>query len=163
MEMRRAADGEDGEKVEQMSALTRREGHGLPDLLDWLEAPHLVLHPLAGQTMRTEEGVEDGRYLVRAEIPGIDPEKQAEVRVSDGILTIHAERNEEMENPRRCEFRYGSFTRHVPLPAGADENDVEAAYDKGILEVSIGLKADDEAARAGRVIPVRLAQHIKPT
>jgi HSP20 family protein len=147
-----------------MSALTRRDHRSLlPELLDWLEPPYAVLRPLAGQTMRTEEGVENGRYVVRAEMPGIDPEKQAEVRVANGILTIHADRSEEMESPHRSEFRYGSFRRHVPLPANSDENDVEAAYDKGIIEVSIGLKEKEENGDAGRTIPVRLAQHIKAT
>ncbi len=147
-----------------MSALTRREHRGLiPDLMDWLESPYAVLHPLAGQTMRMEEGVEDGRYVVRVEAPGIDPEKQAEIRVSRGFLAIRAEREEGMESPHRSEFRYGTFRRHVALPANADENDVEATYDRGIIEVSFGLKAKDEAERAGRTIPIRVAQHIKPS
>ncbi len=113
--------------------------------------------------MRTEEGVENGRYVVRAEMPGIDPEKDAEVTVSKGILTIHAERQEDTDNKHRSEFRYGSFTRHVTLPASADEKNIEASYDKGILEVSVGLKAKDDAGHNGRRIPVMLVQHIKPT
>ena len=42
---------------------------------------------------------------------------------------------------RHSEFRYGSFTRHVALPVTADESDVRASYDKGIMEVSIGLSS----------------------
>jgi HSP20 family protein len=146
-----------------MSALTRREHRGLiPDLIDWLESPY-VLHPLAGQTLRMEEGVEDGRYVVRVEAPGIDPEKQADVTVSRGILAIRTERDQEMESPHRSEFRYGTFRRHVALPANADENDVEATYDKGIIEVTVGLRAEDEGEPAGRTIPIRVAQHIKPS
>lgn len=143
-----------------MSALTRKNGRALADLFEWFEAPYALVRPFAGQTMRTEEGVEAGRYLVRAEMPGIDPEKQAEVTVSKGTLTIHAERQEQAGNAHRSEFRYGSFTRHVTLPASADQTDIEASYDKGILEVSVGLKAKDDA---GRRVPVRLVEHIKPT
>ena len=146
-----------------MSALTRRDSRGISDLFEWLEAPYALLHPFTGQTMRTEEGVENGRYVVRAEIPGINPEKQAEVTLSAGILTIHAERQEDTDNRHRSEFRYGSFTRHVALPASADEADIEASYDMGILEVSVGLKAKDEPDNAGRRIPVRLVQRVKPT
>lgn len=147
-----------------MSALTRRGSHGLiPDLFDWLEPPYALLHPFHGQTLRTEVGIEDGRCVVRAEIPGIDPEKQAEVTVLNGILTIHAERPEETDSSWHSEFRYGSFARHVALPENANEADIEAFYDKGILEVSVGLKAESEAGHAGRVIPIRLLQHIKPT
>jgi HSP20 family molecular chaperone IbpA len=50
----------------------------------------------------------------------------------------------------------------VALPAAADESDIQASYDNGILEVSVGLKARDEKD-AGHRIPVRLVQHIKPT
>ncbi len=146
-----------------MSALTRRDSRGLSDLFEWLESPYALLRPFAGQAMRTEEGVENGRYVVRAEMPGIDPEKQAEVTVSKGILTIHAVRQDETDAKCHSEFRYGSFTRHVALPESANETDIEACYDKGILEVSVGLKAKDEAGHNGRRIPVRLIQHIKPT
>jgi HSP20 family protein len=152
-----------GEKAEPMSALIRRDSWGLSDLLELLEPPYPLLRPFAGQTLRVEEGVEDGRYVVRAEMPGIDPEKQAEVTLSKGILTIRAERPEGAAGKHRSEFRYGSFTRHVALPASADEADIEASYDNGIIEVSVALKAKDEAGHNGRRIPVRLVQHIKPT
>jgi HSP20 family protein len=145
-----------------MSTLTRRERSFFPDLFEWLEPPYALLRPFTGQTMRTEEGIEDGRYMVRAELPGIDPEKQAEVTVSKGILTIHAEREEKTDSKHRSEFRYGSFTRQVVLPASADEADVEASYDKGILEVSVGLRAKDETEPDGHRIPIKAAQHIKP-
>ena len=152
-----------GEKAKPMSALTRKDGWGISDLLELFESPYPLLRPFTGQTMRLEEGVEDGRYVVRAELPGIDPEKQAEVTLSKGILTIHAERPEATDGKHRSEFRYGSFTRHVALPSSADEADIEASYDSGIIEVSVALKAKDEAGHNGRRIPVRLVQHIKPT
>jgi HSP20 family molecular chaperone IbpA len=147
-----------------MSALTRRDSrHLFPDVFDWLEPSFTVLRPFTAQTMRMEEYIENGRYVVRAELPGIVPEKHAEVTVSKGILTIHAERHEEKDNKHHSEFRYGSFTRHVALPASADESDVQASYDNGILEVSVGLKVKDEKKDEARHIPIRLAQHIKAT
>jgi HSP20 family protein len=139
-----------------MSALTRRESKGLfPDLFDWLESPFSVLHPFMAQPMRLEDYIEDGHYVVRAELPGIDPEKQVEVTVSNGVLTIHAERHEKTETKHRSEFYYGSFSRHIRLPEGADENDVTATYDKGILKVTVGLK--EKGKVTGRQIPVKAA------
>jgi HSP20 family protein len=147
-----------------MSALTRRDHRRLlPELLEWLQSPYAVLHSLASQTMRAEEGVEDNRFVVRAEMPGINPEKQAEVSLSKGVLTLHAERTEDMDSPHRSEFRYGSFQRRVILPANANEGDIVATYDKGIIEVSVGLKASDQAEETGRTIPVMWKQHIDPT
>jgi HSP20 family protein len=141
-----------------MSALTRRESKGLfPDLFDWLESPFSVLHPFMAQPMRLEDYIEDGHYVVRAELPGIDPEKQVEVTVSNGVLTIHAERHENTETKHRSEFYYGSFSRHIRLPEGADENDVTATYDKGILKVTVGLK--EKGKVTGRQIPVQPASY----
>lgn len=89
--------------------------------------------------MRLEDEMTDGRYEVRAEMPGIDPAKDVDITVRDGHLTIKAERSEKKEFDGRSEFSYGSFIRTVALPAGADEDDIKATYDKGILSVSVGV------------------------
>jgi len=128
-----------------MSILPRRTM--FPDLVDWFEEPLLTLRPYLVQPIRVEEYAEDGRYLVKAELPGIDPEKDVEVTVGSSCLTIHAERSDKTEGKHRSEFRYGSFTRSLTLPGNAVEDDVTASYDDGILTVSIGLKGEKEAAR----------------
>jgi HSP20 family protein len=136
-----------------MSTPARREGRGfLPDLLDWMESPFAMLRPFTMQPIRVEDYVEDGHYIVRAELPGIDPEKQVEITVARGVLTIRAERQEEHEGRYRSEFRYGAFSRHIPLPASADEDDIKASYREGVLEIRIGLK--EKAAEPARQIPV---------
>ncbi|HUY49529.1 MAG TPA: Hsp20/alpha crystallin family protein [Streptosporangiaceae bacterium] len=136
-----------------MNAVTRRESRGfLPDLFDWVDQPFSLFRPFTTQPIRMEDFVEDGHYVVRAELPGIDPDKQVEVTVEGGMLTIRAERQEERAGKYHSEFRYGTFTRHLTLPAAADETDVKATYDKGVLEVRIGLK--EEKARAARQIPI---------
>ena len=124
----------------------------LPDLLDWLDAPWVPLLPFtAAHMFRVEDYVKDNRYVVRAELPGMDPDKDVEITVEDGTLTIHAERREEHKEPHRSEFRYGSFTRSVTLPEHADTEHVTATYDKGILEVSVPVP---EAKPEGRRIAI---------
>jgi HSP20 family molecular chaperone IbpA len=146
-----------------MSTLARREMRGpFGDMVDLLEAPWTILRPIAGHPMRVEDYVQDGNYVIRAELPGIDPEKDVEVTVSKGILTIRAERREEVTGKHHSEFRYGTFTRSLSLPPSADEEHIEAIYGHGILEVTVKL-ADKEADQSGRKIPVRQNQHIKPT
>jgi HSP20 family protein len=136
-----------------MTGLAHTENAGLvPDIFTWLEGPFVSSRPVAAQTMRMEEQLADGRYVVRAELPGVDPAKNMEVSVAKGILTIRAERHEEMQGHHRSEFRHGTFTRHVPLPVTADANDIKATYHWGILQVSIGLRGED---KAGRRIPVQ--------
>ncbi len=97
--------------------------------------------------MRLEDEMKDGRYVVRAEIPGVDPAKDIEVTVRDGQLTVKAERSEKKDFDGRSEFSYGSFVRTVSLPAGADEDNIEATYDKGILTVSVAISEPKPAER----------------
>ncbi len=120
----------------------------VPDLIDWFEEPFLTLRPYLAQPIRVEESITDDHYTVRAELAGIDPEKDVEVTVGSGYLTIHAKRTDKTEGKHRSEFRYGSFTRSLPLPPSTDDDDVTAAYRDGILTVSVGLKGEKkESAR----------------
>jgi HSP20 family protein len=146
-----------------MSTLTHREFRGpFMDVFDWLESPWTMLRPAASHPMRVEDYVEDGTYVLRAELPGVDPEKDIEVMVSKGILMISAHRQEEHEGKHRSEFRYGAFTRSVALPERADEDRIRASYDRGVLEVVVNLK-DQAAVQADKRIPVRTNMHMKPT
>jgi HSP20 family protein len=123
-----------------MAALARRTSSArFPDPFDWLESPLASLLPFAwAQTFRVEDYTEDGNYVVRAELPGLNPQKDIEVTVDAGILTIHAERPEERKDTtHHSEFRYGSVSRSVTLPADTEAAKVTASYDQGILEVSV--------------------------
>lgn len=105
--------------------------------------------------MKVEEFREGDTLVVRAEMPGIDPDEDVEITVSDGMLHLSAERRSETKTEDkkgyRSEFRYGSFSRSVRLPAGAGEDDVKATYDDGILEVRIPI---DDRSNGAKKIPV---------
>lgn len=102
--------------------------------------------------LRLEDEMKDGLYEVRAELPGVDPIENIEVTVHDGRLTIKAERTQTSESNGHSEFSYGSFMRTVPLPAGADEDDINATYDRGILTVSVPLSEDQPTEKHVEVI-----------
>ncbi|MGO9052623.1 MAG: AarF/UbiB family protein [Streptosporangiaceae bacterium] len=126
-----------------------------PDMVEWLESPWTGPPPfMAAQTFRVEETVQDNRYVIRAELPGLDPEKDIEVAVDGRTLTILAERRQEDSGPYRSEFRYGSLSRSVRLPARVDAKDVTARYEKGILEVSVPVR---EVKPEGSRIPIEKA------
>jgi HSP20 family protein len=117
-------------------ALVRRELTEWPDLVrrffdaDW-----------DAGWLRVEEYRDGDEVVVRAELPGIDPDKDVELSMSDGVLHIAAHREEKSEKKGKdgyhSEFRYGSFTRTVALPAGLDETSVKATYTDGVLEVRV--------------------------
>lgn len=83
---------------------------------------------------------EGDRFLVRADIPGVDPE-EVEVTLDEGVLTIRGERREERDTQedgfRRRERFSGSFFRRFVLPDSVDAAQVSARSDKGVLEVTI--------------------------
>jgi HSP20 family protein len=134
-----------------MTTPAKRERSSLADVFDWFQQgfPPMSGWPMAvgAQSLRVEDYVTDDRYVLRAELPGVDPEKDVEITVDDGVLTVRAERREERKEVNRSEFRYGSLTRSVTLPAGAREDDVTASYADGILEVSVGLGAEKPQPR----------------
>jgi len=112
-----------------------------PGLVDWLESPWAGPPQFtAARTFRVEEGARDNRYVIRAELPGLDPDRDIEVTVEGSTLTIHAERRQEDSGPYRSEFRYGPLTRLVRLPAKVDAKDVTARYERGVLEVSVPVR-----------------------
>lgn len=104
--------------------------------------------------IRVDELRENGTLVIRAEMPGIDPAKDVELTVSNGMLHIKAERREEESTEEkgyvRRELRYGSFARTLPLPEGVSQEDVTAAYKNGILEVRLPVGKTEEV----RKIPV---------
>jgi HSP20 family protein len=102
--------------------------------------------------LRLEDEMKEGVYEVRAELPGVDPTDDIEVTVRDGQLTIKAERSQTSESNGHSEFSYGSFVRTVPLPAGADEDDIYATYDRGILTVSVPLSEDHPTEKRVEVV-----------
>lgn len=103
------------------------------------------------KSLRIEEFIKDGKVVIKAEMPGLDPEKDIEVSVQDGRLTIQGERQHEMQDDHRCEFSYGSFYRSVLLPRGTDEKSIHAQYKDGILEVTLNLPRETSN---GKKIPV---------
>lgn len=128
-----------------MTTLAKRERGTFADLFDWMETEFPAFpafRSFAGaQMIRVEEFDEDEQYVLRAELPGIDPDKDVDIAIEDGLLTVKAERREEKKEGGRSEFRYGTFTRTLRLPAGTVEDDVKATYHDGILEIRAPIAA----------------------
>jgi HSP20 family protein len=103
--------------------------------------------PMLTEPFRLEEFTDtDGTFVLRAELPGLDPDEDIEITIEDGMLRIDAhreQRTEDREHGRfRSEFRYGALTRRVALPEGADEDHCAATFDAGILEVRVPVRGD---------------------
>ena len=120
----------------------------LGDLGGWFDLDFPVR---TGHLIRVEDSLTDKEYVLHAELPGLDPDKDIQVTVADGVLTVQAERREEEHVRGHSEFRYGILQRAIRLPATAAPEQVTAGYEKGILTVTVPLTATQPT---GRKVPV---------
>lgn len=98
----------------------------------------------------------DHEYEITAELPGLD-EKDVDVSLSDGILTIRGEKKSETEEKKKDYYRversYGSFQRSFSLPDSIDEDKIGASFEKGVLKLTLPKSA--EAQKKQRKIAVK--------
>lgn len=91
-------------------------------------------------TPRMDVSETDTEVVVSADLPGLE-EKDLQVTVDQGLLTLRGVRQEEREEKKRSyhlmERSYGEFQRAIPLPAGIDEGRIKAAFKKGVLTVHL--------------------------
>ena len=148
-------------------AIVRKRAEGPVDVFDrffgdWpdlFHRPFMVLTPPAGgNLLRVDEYEEDGTRVIKAELPGIDPDHDVEVTMDNGVLHIAAEhRQEEKVDGKdfyRRELRYGSFRRDLPLPDGVTDADVKATYKDGILEIRVPLPKEGDTKSTVTKVPV---------
>ena len=97
----------------------------------------------------------EGQYVIRADVPGIDP-KEVEVSVLDDALTIKGERKKSHEVKEKesyySETAYGRFERRLALPKGIDPEKITARFENGVLEVSVALPQ----TATGKKVPIEI-------
>ncbi len=100
-------------------------------------------------------GESQHNYTITVEVPGVQ-EKDIDLTLIDGTLTIRGEKRDEHEEKdkhfHRVERSYGSFQRMLSLPSDADENTVKAKFKDGVLSITIA--KDPQAKPAVRKIAI---------
>jgi HSP20 family protein len=98
----------------------------------------------------------DKGYEIKAELPGMD-EKNIEVKLADGVLTIKGEKQEEKEEKQKDyylqERSFGSFQRSFQVPDNVDTNKIEASFKNGVL--TLNLPKTGEAQKPAKKIEVK--------
>lgn len=124
--------------------------HRATENIHYVMDPEPVL-PAAGPTPWTEpvDSIEppieqhliNETLIVRFEMPGIESSDAIDVEVTGGHLRVTARRRHERDGfgvkQEASEFRYGTYSRDIELPAGAVERSVDASYRSGILTVRV--------------------------
>jgi HSP20 family protein len=126
-----------------MTAEASRKHPIFPPFTEWFDAFALMggwdgKGPLPG--IRVEEVMEDDAFVIHAELPGLDPARDIDVKVEHGVLTIHAERHLRRGEAQRTEFRYGALARSIRLPIGSRDDQITAVYADGMLTVRVALE-----------------------
>ncbi|MBV8774345.1 MAG: Hsp20/alpha crystallin family protein [Deltaproteobacteria bacterium] len=97
-----------------------------------------------------ESYVDNGKLVVRADLPGIDP-KDVEITASGDQLMIRGRREQRREEKGHDfihrEVAYGSFERVVKLPSGVDPDQIKASYNNGVLELTAPLPEQSQTRR----------------
>lgn len=88
---------------------------------------------------------DEHNIVLTAEVPGVE-EKDLDISLENGVLTVSGERkmeNEERENNfHRIERTYGRFTRSFTLPPTVDENNVKAEFNNGVLKITVAKREE---------------------
>jgi HSP20 family protein len=116
------------------------------DMSDWPGSPLSTLHDLTQQvrSIPTEQYPDGTSYVVRFEIPGVDPAKDLNVSVQTGTLSVRATHRHDGPEDEQSEFQYGTFARCIALPLGANISEVSGTCHNGILTVRIGMRSELE-------------------
>jgi HSP20 family protein len=97
-----------------------------------------------------ESCIDQGKFMVRADLPGIDP-KDVEITATGDQLTIRGKRarteEEKSRNFIQREVSYGSFERTVKLPEGVKPEEITASYRNGVLELSAPIVEDTKTRK----------------
>ena len=88
----------------------------------------------------------DTELRVTAEVPGLE-EKDIEVLLNEGVLTLRGEKKSETEDKDQqfSERFYGRFERRIPLGYEIEEDKVNAAFKNGVLTVTLPKSAKAQA------------------
>lgn len=92
----------------------------------------------------------DGKYQVRAELPGVNP-ADVKLEITDEAVILEGERKVETQENKGgvqvTERQYGRFYRAIPLPEGAKVDEAKAKFENGVLEVTVPVQAQKEKRR----------------
>ncbi len=91
----------------------------------------------------------DDALHLKLEVPGMEA-KDLDVQVMTDRVAIAGERKSEINEKTRSEFRYGKFSRVIPLPARIQNTNVTADYKDGILNLTLP-KAEEEKNKVVKV------------
>ena len=107
---------------------------------------------------QVDESEDESGFHIKMELPGMD-QKDVDITLEDGRLTVRGEKKQEEEEKSkdfyRSERSFGSFRRVLPVPGDVDETKIQASFEKGVLKID--LPKTEEARKKVKHITVKAA------
>ena len=98
----------------------------------------------------------DDALVIHADLPGLKPD-DVQVELDNGVLTISGERQDSSEDRQEGRYHsersYGAFSRSIALPENVDEDQVNARFENGVLEVTVPIPQQQQ--QRGRRVPIQ--------
>ncbi len=140
--------------IDPFTAMRREMENLLESFTQGLEgAPEVSENGFFSPVVEVKE--DEKGLTIAAELPGIEPD-DVSVELDNGVLTLKAERKMEREEDKEekegvkyhvMERAYGTFLRRFSLPWEADEDKIEANFDKGVLTIFVPRKVEEKKAK----------------
>lgn len=143
-----------------MVALVRRSPNGVYSLRPYFR-PFRLLEEVEQMARSAFDGEmspkmdmyeEEGQLVIKAEMPGIG-KKDLDISLEEDVLTIKAEKKEEVEEGEKGtkdytrERRFGKYIRYMTLPARVDAENVTATLKNGLLEIKLPKAEEPETKK----------------
>ncbi|HJL73095.1 MAG TPA: Hsp20/alpha crystallin family protein [Nitrospinaceae bacterium] len=122
---------------------------------DFFNSPSFDFRPVLANSCvpRVDVTEFENEFLISAELPGMD-EKDIDITVDDGVVTLKGEKKMEKEDQQREYYRversYGSFQRSFQIPESADPDKIDASFTNGVLTVKMP-KAPEEKKEVKKI------------
>ena len=136
--------------VSELSRLRTLGVHGTHETAEAAERTHA-----SAWVPSTDILARGNDLLIRIELAGVDPE-DVDLRFSHGVLTVSGARHAEddaQDGHAGATFLvreryYGEFRRAITLPEATTSDDIEAAFEDGLVTVTVaGAAADRGSSR----------------
>lgn len=131
-------------------SLHREMNRLFDDVVRGLDAPFTDLAPSGGWP-KLEISDDERALRISAEVPGLE-EKDIELMIDDGVLTLRGEKMSEVDDRKRqfSERRYGRFERRIAIPCEIVEDQIKATFRNGVLDIELP-KTERAQSRSRRI------------
>ena len=133
-----------GDETSPLLAFHREMNRLFDDFFRGFDLPTPSRLGWSGSWPNVEVSETDKEVTVVAELPGLE-QKDVEVTLSDGVLTLKGEKRQESNGSLYSERWHGSFQRSLQLGPEIDPEKVTASFKNGVLTIALAKRPEAQS------------------